>query len=84
MSRPKLGRQAFKATMDPHVLAQLDLEAARCSTSRSAMLEAMVVAGLRRRTARPAPPAASPQATLPPTPSTREAGCERGAHMPHG
>jgi hypothetical protein len=76
MSRPKLGRQAFKATMSPHVLAQLDLEAARCSTSRSAMLEAMVVAGLRRRR--------SPQATTPPTTSTREAGCETGAHTQHG
>jgi hypothetical protein len=84
MSRPKLGRQAFKATMNPQVLAQLDMEAARCSTSRSAMLEAMVVAGLARRTRRPGPPAASTQATTPPTPSTRDAGCERGAHMPHG
>jgi hypothetical protein len=83
MSRPKLGRQAFKATMSPQVLAQLDLEAARCSTSRSAMLEALVVAGLARRTRRPGPPAASPH-TPPPTPSTREAGCERGAHIHHG
>lgn len=80
MGRKLLGRAKYTATMPATLLAQLDIDCATQGITRSAMLEQLARAHLRRRppTSDNVPRGTAAPIDTPPHPSTREGRIEQG------